>query len=154
MTMSPDDLRTMPEARLREWFSSLSKEDLVEALVTYILTYERDREAASFAPWLDLKNASWPQVVNRLKDNLKLPELGRFVVRGEQVSFVSDSGRELPLTASGALGPPAPAGGAIPAPDSGDAALPTSPSPRRTAPVRQDEEDPGDGEDHRSLLEF
>jgi len=102
----------MPEARLREWFEGLPKEELVEMLVSHVLGYERDRGAdaagPAAGPLAEITAMSFGQLVEHLKGHLRLPELSRFTVSGEHVAYVTDSGIEVAINATGERAPGAP----------------------------------------------
>ena len=97
------DLPTMPEARLREWFAQLPHEELVEMFVSYVRVYMRDREGldSEHGALGDLSTLTFAQLIDRLKLSLQHPELSRLRVDGERVVFVTDSGREVIVNATG-----------------------------------------------------
>ena len=99
----PSELGAMPEARLRDWFAALPHEELVEMFVSYVRVYVRERGGASsdYGPLGDLSTLTFAQLVDRLKGTLRLAELSRLRVDGERVVFVTDSGREVVINATG-----------------------------------------------------
>ena len=105
MTQSGHDLRSMPEARVREWFEGLPKEELVEMLVSHVLGYERDRpeEGTEGGPgsMAELRELTFAQLIDRLKTLTSHPEMSRLRVEGERVVYVTGVGAEIPLNASG-----------------------------------------------------
>ena len=103
MNESVQDLRTMPEARVRAWFEGLPKEELVEMLVSHVLVYQRDRtdEGSEGSALGDLLDLTFAQLLDRLKDLTSHPELSRFRVDGERVVYVTETGTEVPINATG-----------------------------------------------------
>ncbi len=105
MTQSGHDLRSMPEARVREWFEGLPKEELVEMLVSHVLVYERERpdEApeSGLGAMAELRDLTFAQLIDRLKALTSHPEMSRLRVDGERVVYVTGAGAEIPLNASG-----------------------------------------------------
>ena len=109
MSESATDLRTMPEARVRDWFDGLPKEELVEMLVSHVLVYERDRLEGGdddAGPGLgELRELTFAQLIERLAALTGHPELSRFRVDGERVAYVTESGIEVPINATGERDP-------------------------------------------------
>lgn len=103
------DLRTMPEARVREWFDGLPKEELVEMLVSHVLVYQRDRVTdageTGGAALGELRSLTFAQALGRLRALTGHAEWGRFRIDGERVVYVQDSGTEVPINATGERAP-------------------------------------------------
>jgi len=105
VTQAGQDLRSMPEARVREWFEGLPKEELVEMLVSHVLVYERDRPEEEAEGGLgamsELRQLTFAQLIDRLKALTSHPEMSRLRVDGERVVYVTGAGAEIPLNATG-----------------------------------------------------